>query len=145
MNAAYTISQLARAAGVKVSTVRYYERRGLLKPERRSAGNYRLYGPASAERLKFVRSAQTAGFTLTDIEQLLRLGDGEVASCEAVQPLITVRLEHVVAEIEKLRHVERMLREWLEVCRRSESTGVCGVLEGLSIGSAIPRDSSESS
>ena len=54
MASQYTIGKLAEAAGVPVSTVRYYEREGLLRPEERSEGNYRLYGPASLSRLQFI-------------------------------------------------------------------------------------------
>jgi DNA-binding transcriptional MerR regulator len=57
METAYTISQLAHAASVPTSTVRYYERIGLLQPEARSAGNYRLYGPEALARLRFIRAA----------------------------------------------------------------------------------------
>ncbi|RMF74235.1 MAG: heavy metal-responsive transcriptional regulator [Planctomycetota bacterium] len=127
----YTIGRLARAAGVPVSTVRYYERRGLVKPDARSDGNYRLYGEDSLRRLRFVRSAQAAGFTLLDIALLLRFRDGDVSPCAKVQRLISDRLESVSRQIEQLQQVDRMLRNWLKVCRRSERTGRCGVLDGL--------------
>jgi DNA-binding transcriptional MerR regulator len=57
MEIAYTISQLARAAGVPTSAVRYYERIGLLQPHGRTGGNYRLYGKEALERLRFIRAA----------------------------------------------------------------------------------------
>lgn len=84
VEAKYTIGGLARGAGVPTSTVRYYERHGLLTSEARSRGNYRLYGPAALERLRFVRSAQAAGFTLSDITLLLRFRDGDPAPCQDV-------------------------------------------------------------
>lgn len=128
---AYTIGGLAKAAAVPTSTVRYYERRGLLRPEARSAGNYRLYGPETLERLRFVRSAQTAGFTLSDITVLLRFRDGDAAPCRDVQDLIKARAARVAEQLEQLQGVEGMLRQWLAACRRSERTGKCAVLEGL--------------
>ena len=88
MPGSYTIGQLAREADVPTSTVRYYERRGLLRPDGRSEGNYRMYGEATLERLLFVRSAQVAGFTLTDITALLDFRDGDAAPCKEVQDLI---------------------------------------------------------
>lgn len=127
----HTIGGLARAVGVPTSTVRYYERRGLVRSEARSRGNYRLYGPSALERLRFVRSAQAAGFTLSDIELLLRYRDGDPAPCREVQGLITKRLTRVVEQIKQLRGVETMLQRWLGACRRSERTGKCGVLDGL--------------
>jgi DNA-binding transcriptional MerR regulator len=132
MVARYTIGQLAREADVPTSTVRYYERRGLLRPDSRSEGNYRIFGDDALERLLFVRSAQAAGFTLSDISSLLRFRDGDVAPCQEVQALITSRLDQVTEQMGHLRHVQRMLRKWLRVCREAERTGRCGVLEGLS-------------
>ncbi len=130
----YTIGQLARHVGVPTSTVRYYERRGLLRPERRTRGNYRLYGEDALDRLRFTRSAQAAGFTLADITALLQFRDGDLAPCGDVQALTRARLDSVAAQIDELQHVQKMLRRWLRVCRDAQRTGRCGVLEGLSAG-----------
>lgn len=128
----YTIGQLAREAGVATSTVRYYERRGLLHPKARSHSNYRVYGDAQLQRLLFVRSAQAVGFTLTDIETLLRFRDGEDAPCHEVQEIITSRLAQVIEQTNNLMHMQNMLQKWLVICKEAECTGRCGVLEGLS-------------
>ena len=127
----YTIGQLARAADVPTSTVRYYERRGFLRPDSRSKGNYRIFGTDALERLRFVRSAQAAGFTLSDITALLGYRDDDAAPCKEVQGLIAARLDQVVEQIKHLKVVDRMLREWMKVCREAERSGRCGVLEGL--------------
>ncbi len=127
----YTIGQLAREADVPTSTVRYYERRGLLRPESRSRGNYRQYGEKALDRLRFVRSAQAAGFTLSDITALLSYQDDDAAPCKEVQDLIAARLDSVAEQIKHLKVVDRMLREWMKVCHEAERAGRCGVLEGL--------------
>jgi len=127
----YTVGQLAREADVPTSTVRYYERRGLLRPVSRSPGNYRLYGEEARERLKFVRSAQTAGFTLSDIAALLAFRDGDAAPCREVQALVAARLQHVSEQMDHLALVQTMLRRWLRLCREAERSGRCGVLSGL--------------
>lgn len=128
----HTIGQLAKAAGVPTSSVRFYERRGLLTPDQRTRGNYRLYGAAALERLRFIRAAQAAGFTLKDIALLLGFRDGDASPCREVQNVIEARLSKVDEEIEHLHHVRDVLGRWLKVCRRAERTGRCGVLEGLS-------------
>ena len=64
-----TIGGLARAGGVGVETVRYYQRRGLLRTPARGDG-VRRYGAEDARRLRFIRSAQAAGFTLEQIAEL---------------------------------------------------------------------------
>ncbi len=135
MDATFTIGQLAKSAQVPVSTVRFYERRKLLKPMTRSAGNYRLYDDDALRRLGFVRSAQAAGFTLADIALLLRFRDGDPAPCRKVQDLARNRLARVEEQIKQLREAELMLQRWLAVCRRTERTGRCGVLDSLSASS----------
>ena len=79
--AAMTISQLARGAGVGVETVRYYQRRGLLPdphPQKMGATGIRHYGPDELRRLRFIRQAQTAGFTLEEIAEL----DAQIADLQ---------------------------------------------------------------
>jgi DNA-binding transcriptional MerR regulator len=66
------ISELARAAGVGISTVRFYERRGLVTPTTRTNGDYRHHDHEALRRLKFVRRAQRLGFTLSEVEQRVR-------------------------------------------------------------------------
>lgn len=129
--AQHTIGQLARQADVPTSTVRYYERRGLLTPDARSASNYRLYSDEALDRLRFVRSAQAAGFTLSDITALLRFRDDTTAPCQQVQSLIADRLDRVTEQLAYLSHVQTTLRRWHRACCRSERAGLCAVLDGL--------------
>ncbi|MEO8203211.1 MAG: MerR family transcriptional regulator, partial [Betaproteobacteria bacterium] len=74
-NASFTIGKLARAAGVGVETVRYYQQRGLL-PVPPGNGGFRRYSPAAGERIRFVKRAQELGFSLDEVAELLRLEDG---------------------------------------------------------------------
>ena len=122
-----TIGELARAAGVPTTTVRYYERAGLLHAAARSAANYRLYTDADLQRLRFVRAAQATGFTLEDVTHLLR-----PSSCHRVQQLIEDRLGQVEARVKELRHVRRVLQQSLEQCRAHAATGRCAVVAELS-------------
>lgn len=122
-----TIGELARAAGVPTSTVRYYERERILRPAGRSGSNYRLYTQQDVERLRFIRAAQATGFTLRDVIELLR-----PAPCGEVQGVIERRLEAVASRMRELRHVQRVLRRSLEECRRHESSGRCQVIDALS-------------
>lgn len=122
-----TIGELAKTANVPTSTVRYYERAGLLRARQRSVSNYRLYSDDDLQRLRFIRAAQATGFTLADITQLLR-----PAPCGKVQHLIEDRLAHVTARMKELRHVQKVLKQSLELCREHEETGRCEVVETLS-------------
>lgn len=134
----YTISQLARAAGVATSTVRYYERVGLLEPEDRSEGNYRLYTVESLRRLRFIRAAQAIGFTLDDIKLLLGSRYGTAPSCHKVQHLIEERLGDIDKRLSDLRHVQKVLRASLHKCRKTQQDGCCHVLETLHASATPP-------
>ncbi len=131
MSGQYTISQLAKSAGVPTTTLRYYERIGLVEPEDRSYGNYRLYGEESLRKVKFIRAAQAIGFTLDDVKALLAAPDNTAVSCREVQSLIEERLVEVAQRLKDLRHVQRVLRSSLEKCKETERADCCHVIETL--------------
>lgn len=141
MPSLYTIGTLAEAAGVPTTTVRYYERRGLLRPATRvGSGSYRAYGEAELERLRFIRAAQQTGFSLEDISALLSLRDGKSAPCRAVQDLIEERLREVAARAKDLERLKRELKSALQACRRSEPRARCEVIEALDSSAAGVSD-----
>ena len=127
-----TIGLLAREAGVGVETVRYYQRRGLLaQPERPLRGmtpSVRRYGAEDLRRLRFIRSAQQAGFTLDEIAELLELhatNDRERARTLAQTRIL--ELDRRIVAIETARsHLQRLA----SACR-SRSTGPCPILEAF--------------
>jgi len=126
-----TISQLARAAQVPTTTVRYYERIGLLAPDDRSQGNYRLYNQRSLRRLQFIRTAQAIGFTLQNVQLLLGSRNGATPSCADVQGMIEDRLAEVEGRLTDLRHVQKVLRSSLRKCRRARRPGCCHGIDSL--------------
>lgn len=131
MSGRYTISQLALAAGVPTTTIRYYERIGLVQPEDRSTGNYRLYSDESLRRLKFIRAAQAIGFKLDDVKAMLCMPDSSAVSCREVQSLIEERLAEVAQRLKDLRHVQKVLKTALAKCRETERADCCHVIETL--------------
>ena len=137
MGTTLTIGELARAAGVPTSTVRYYERVGLVRPSGRTAGNYRYYAEELLDRLRFIRAAQDTGFTLGDIRSLLEFRDGDTAPCREVQTLIENRLADVAERLGDLHHLLDVLQNSLGRCRGEEPTGRCAVMEELS--APLPR------
>ncbi len=131
MSEPLTISQLAKAAAVPTTTVRYYERIGLVEPEDRSPGNYRIYSEDSLDKLRFIRAAQATGLTLDDVKVLLSDGSGGFPVCGTAQGLIEVRLADIENRLKDLRHVQRVLKAALEECRQQEQTDCCHVVEKL--------------
>lgn len=81
-----TIGVFAKAAGVNVETIRFYQRKGLLREPDKPYGSIRRYGEADVVRVKFVKSAQRLGFSLDEIAELLRLDDGTTARRPAAWP-----------------------------------------------------------
>ncbi len=133
MTAPYTIGALAKAAGVPTTTVRYYERRGLLVPDSRTRSKYRVYGEAALERLRFIRSAQATGFTLEDIAALLELRDeGTGGRCRTeVRSMIARRLADAKARMADLERVRAVLLEADAACAASK--GPCPVMARLTV------------
>ncbi len=120
----YTIGQLARSVGVPISTVRYYERAGLLKPEARTGGNYRVYSQHSLERMQFIRSAQAVGLSLDDIEKMLDIAHGSEQPCDEIVTLAQQRLDEVREKLKDLKTVEKTLAKAVANCC-NEEVGLC--------------------
>ena len=125
-----SIGGLARSAGVGVETVRYYQRRGLLTTPERSGGDgpsggIRRYGDDDARRLRFIRSAQAAGFTLEEIRELLELdASHDRARARALAKERIAALDARIAELETAR---QSLRKLARECS-SGSSGPCPIL-----------------
>lgn len=126
-DAMMTIGHAADAAGIAATTLRYYERQGILEPDGRTGKGYRLYAAESLQRLAFIRSARSVGFTLDDIRELLRL-DGE-KSCRAVRTMIERRLADVDHRLSELERVRSTLSSARRRCRASRQA--CAVLSDL--------------
>ena len=131
MSNQYTISQLAKAADIPTTTVRYYERIGLVEPEDRSQGNYRLYSDESLDKLKFIRAAQATGFILDDVKALLGHGD-ECPCCGDVQQLIEDRLADIDCRLKDLRRFQRILKSALKKCQQSNARARCHMIDAFS-------------
>jgi MerR family mercuric resistance operon transcriptional regulator len=136
MKQQYTIGQLARAAGVPTTTLRYYERAGLVQPTMRAENQYRLYAAQTLQVIRFIRAAQAAGFTLDDVRTLLTLWDGQTALCKDVQPLVAKRLEDVAQRLKDMRHIQRILTSMLTMCHAQEQNAPCPVIDKLTAASS---------
>ncbi len=126
----YSIGALAKVAGVATSTIRFYEREGLLKPDARSGANYRLYSQRSLERLEFIRSAQAVGLSLRDVEKMLDVPNGSTEPCREVVSLAEQRLADVRAQLAHLKTVEKTLAKAVKNCC-SEEDGLCSKVTHL--------------
>ena len=127
-----TIGELAKAAGVNVQTIRFYEREKLLPPPHRWAGsNYRDFDDDALRRLRFIRSAKQLGFTLREIRELLdlRLLPGE--SCAEVKALLGAKLAEIDARMKEIRRLRRVILTFVDACSRRRSSTRCPTLWAL--------------
>jgi MerR family mercuric resistance operon transcriptional regulator len=124
----FTIGQLANKAEVNVETIRYYERRGLIKRPDKPATGYRQYHHEVLYRLLFIRRAQTLGFKLDEIENLLFLSVGH---CTEIQSLAEQKLEQVQDKIKDLQRLEAVLSDLVRQCNTSVDKAHCPIVETL--------------
>ncbi|MGP1397330.1 MAG: MerR family transcriptional regulator [Inquilinaceae bacterium] len=131
-----SIGELARATGVKVVTVRYYEKIGLLPVPPRTDGNYRIYGVDHETRLRFIRRCRELGFTLGQVRALLSLSTLKDADCAAVDRVAT---DHLAAVERKIADLERMAGELRRIshCCRGGRIADCQIIEALSPDSEV--------
>ena len=134
------IGQLARAAMVPTSTVRYYERIGILQPQKRVRGSYRTYTTESLARLRFIRAAQDAGFTLGQIRSLLEYQRSGAAKCEDVGALIRNQLTETRQRIRELRVIENSLISLAKACLAADGPAHCNVVQSLEATSRVANE-----
>lgn len=127
-NSSDTIGGLAKAAGVGVETVRYYQRRGLLAEPARPMGEVRRYGEDDLRRLRFIRAAQAAGFTLGEIGELLALSAADDHA--RARELARVRVAALDEKIAELRAARAALAGLAAACDSTRG-GPCPILNAF--------------
>ena len=127
--ASLTIGKLAAAGEVGFETIRFYQRKGLLKQPSR-AGGFRHYGSEDLRRLRFIRKAQTAGFTLDEIRELLELDAGH--DRPRARTMARIRVAALDEKIADLQNARDALRKLARECAR-EGNGPCPILASFGV------------
>lgn len=125
-----TIGALATATGIKVTTIRFYERAGLMPAPMRTAGRHRNYTNAQRRRLLFICKAREMEFSIKQIRMLLVLAEPARVSCGDVHQIAAAHLIELRRKIARLTKLERGLATAVEQCSE-ESGPQCSVLELL--------------
>lgn len=127
-----TIGRAARAAGVGIETIRFYERRGLIErpPKPRDAG-YRMYPPEIVARIQFIRQAQTLGFSLREVQELLALRTDPAADCGAVRERARAKVLQVNEKIAELERIRVALERIIAICPGRGALPSCTILEAM--------------
>ncbi len=125
------IGEVAKAAGIGIDAVRFYEREGLIpEPARRPSG-YRTYSPDVVLSLRFIRRAKELGFPLKEISELLSLETDPDATAADVKKLAEAKLADIEGRIRALQRMRRALRKVTESCPGQGPTSGCSILQTL--------------
>ena len=125
----FSIGELSKQTGVKIPTIRYYEKMGLIDMPDRSIGNQRRYSQQGLERLASIRHARDLGFSISDIRELNALSQHLQNPCGDAHGIAARHLESVKARIAKLKRLERELKR-IAACK-ADSISQCAVIETL--------------
>lgn len=125
----YTIAKFAEAAGVGVETVRYYQRRGLLPVPQAHQTSYRRYDQSLVQRLRFIRKAQAAGFTLTEIRELMRLD--RTGDRLRIQKIAAAKLAELETRIRELKKASQALKTLVHHCEHTKPGTPCPIIEAF--------------
>jgi len=124
-----TIGRLARAAGVNVETIRYYQRLGLVDEPSRPPGGVRRYTEEAVSRVRFIKRAQELGFSLNEIRRLMQLGDPQ--SCGEARALAAEKLTLVESRLADLARLRGVLLELIGRCDQARGKVACPIIESL--------------
>ena len=126
-----SIGQIAKAAGIKVVTIRYYEQIRLMPKARRTGANYRAYTAQDLRKLRFIRRCRDLGFTLNQIRELMQLsllGNGD---CSAVYRITARHLSDIENKITDLKQLAKELRRITKSCQGGSTIAECRIIEAL--------------
>ncbi len=142
-----TISKAAKNAGVGVETIRFYERKGLIKqPPRPAVGGFRVYLADTVRRVRFIRQGQELGFSLRQIGELMSLKADPETDCSDVRRRAQGKLDEVDEKLATLTGIRAALEELIAACPGRGALRACsimGALEGVDAAPGPPRQQEE--
>jgi len=130
MDEKLTIGKVASAAGVNVETIRFYQRRGLMAEPPKALGGFRYYDWGAVEHVRFIKRAQTLGFSLDEIMGLLDLQQQD--ACKETHDAAVLKLKLVEERIEDLVRIRTTLKELVKQCEAGPASICCPIIESLS-------------
>ncbi|MFZ6771483.1 Cd(II)/Pb(II)-responsive transcriptional regulator [Undibacterium sp. SXout7W] len=125
------ISELARATGVDVETIRYYEKQALLPAPARQENGYRSYTADHLERLSFIRHCRALDISLADVRRLSDFINQPADDCGDINQLIDQQITRVRARLNSMQALEKQLTQLRARCHEPHSGKECGILHEL--------------
>jgi MerR family transcriptional regulator, mercuric resistance operon regulatory protein len=133
-----TIGRLAREAGVNVETIRFYERRGLLRQPKTPANGWRTYDESAVWVIHYIKLGQQLGFTLGEMKKLLAKAGSGKSFCASVQRAYEDKIELLGKKIEQLKKMRKELKKALAACVQRSTKGECPIAERCSGQIVVP-------
>ncbi|MCL6233539.1 Cd(II)/Pb(II)-responsive transcriptional regulator [Acinetobacter sp. ANC 5579] len=130
----YLIKELSTKSGVSVDSIRFYEKKKLLKPSFRADNNYRYYDEEMYKRLVFIKRCRNLDISLTEIQTLLELEQSPTQSCHAVNELIDNHIRQVSEKIKELENFKIQLSKLRASCNETSQINDCQILKHLENG-----------
>lgn len=126
-----TIGQLARQSGVRVETIKFYQRRGLIEQPPRPESGFRKYSPETVRQIRSIRRAKELGFSLQEIGELLDLRVTPGTSCREIKARAETKLADIQQKQRDLERMETILRQLAETCQGRGPLSDCPILGAL--------------
>lgn len=124
---ALTVNGVIKASGLSRETLRYYEKMGLLNPQRRATNGYRVYAADDLERLEFIVKTKKAGFAIRKIRELLDLKKSVKVTCRLGRDMAREQIRHVDEKIVALKEVRTILADFTEQCEKEGLDEPCSL------------------
>lgn len=127
------IGILSNLTETPIETIRYYERKKLIEPAKRSTGNYRIYSDSHLRRLQFIRNCRALDMSLKEIRELIDICDQNSENCCEVNLVIDRHLEKISTKLKELNSLEYELREIRDSCKETRTIKECNIINSLTI------------
>jgi len=129
------IGRLAKLSGVRPDTIRFYERSGLLPKPSRTASGYRVYNDAALNQLRFIRKAQSLGFSLDEIKRIMSLRGRGKETCRCVVSMAEATLSETETKLKEMQRFREALANHLARWKRNSKKApaeFCALIESTS-------------
>lgn len=131
-NSLLTIGQVSKLAGVNRQTIRYYEREGIIESPKRKDSGYRIYDAGIVKRIRFIKRAQTLGFTLKEINELLAFrNDTPNITCRDVKRYAQEKVKSIEKKLADLERIRVILLELIGVCEAQNAINSCPIMDAF--------------
>lgn len=130
-NEKLTIKKVAVQAGVGIETIRFYERKGLLKKPNRTLSGYRIFSDKDVKRIRFIKKAQELGFSLAEIKELLSLKSNSLTARNDVYQKTHQKIQLITEKIYNLQKIKQSLEQLVECCKGEGDISECPIIEAF--------------